>query len=146
MKLEGIWSATVYGPNGEIKSTFSDSHNVITTNGKEYVADFLNTATCSAAAFDMDHIAVGTDNTGETVSDTSLGVELVRNTATVSYTSGGIYELTTTFTTGQATGAVVEYGVFSSSTGGTMLSRDTESVINVGANDTLTVTCQITFS
>jgi hypothetical protein len=54
--------------------------------------------------------------------------------------------VTATFASGVGTGAIVEYGLFSSSTGGTMFSRDTEAVINKGANDTLVVTTEVTIS
>ena len=57
-----------------------------------------------------------------------------------------IYQVKATFGTGLGTGAIVEYGLFSSSTAGTLFARDTESVINKGANDTLTVTAQFTVS
>jgi hypothetical protein len=77
-----------------------------------------------------------------------LGTEVARVTATVSNVTGAIYRLTANFTSGVAVGAITEYGVFStaSSAAGTMLSRDVESVINVGANDTLTAITEITLS
>jgi len=45
-----------------------------------------------------------------------------------------------------AAGAIVEYGLLSSNTAGTLISRDVESVINVGASDTLEVVYQLTVS
>ena len=75
-----------------------------------------------------------------------MGTEVSRHTSTASYLSGQIFQVKGTFATGSGTGAIVEYGLFSSSTGGTLIARDTESAINKGANDTLTVICQLTIS
>ena len=143
--LEGRWKAELYGPDGRLKDT-ARGKNVVATNGKEFLASYLNSAAGAAATFTMQYIAIGTDATSEAASNTALGTESSRHTGTVSYISGQIYQVKATFATGSGTGAIVEYGLFSSNTGGTMLSRDTESVINKGANDTLTVTAQFTFS
>lgn len=94
----------------------------------------------------MKYVAIGTDSTAEAASNTALGAEVSRHTGTVSYVSGQIYQVVATFATGSGTGAIYEYGLFSSNTAGTMLARDTEAVINKGANDTLTVTAQFTLS
>ena len=94
----------------------------------------------------MRYVGIGTDSTAEAASNTVLGAETARHTGTVSYISNQIYQVKATFGTGLGTGAIVEYGLFSSSTAGTLFARDTESVINKGANDTLTVTAQFTVS
>lgn len=143
--LSGKWKMELTGPSGELKQTVVGT-NVICTNGKEFLASFLQSATAAAATFTMRYIAIGTDSSAEAASDTALGTELTRVSGIVSYVSNQIYQVKATFATGVGTGAIVEYGLFSSSTGGTMLARDTESVINKGANDTLTVTAQITIS
>lgn len=143
--LKGRWKMTLTGPDGALKQEV-EGDNVICTNGKEFLASFLSSAAAAASTFTCKYIAVGTDSTAEAAAQTALGTELARQTGTVSYVSNQIYKVTATFATGTGTGAIVEYGLFSSSTGGTMLSRDVESVINKGANDTLTAVCQITIS
>lgn len=143
--LVGRWFIKLYGPTGELKQEVSGK-NVITTNGLDYLASFLNSAAAAASTFTMKYIAVGTDSTAEAASNTALGTESARHTGTVSYVSNAIYRVTATFASGSGTGALVEYGLFDSNTAGTMLSRDTESVINKGADDTLTVTTEITLS
>lgn len=145
VELIGHWNAVLRGPNGEVKETVNGK-NVVCTNGKEYMASFLNSAVAAASTFTMKYIAMGTDSTAENAADTALGVELARQTGTASYVSNQIYQVKATFGTGLGTGAIVEYGLFSSSTAGTMLNRDTEAVINKGANDTLEVTMQLTLS
>jgi len=143
--LVGRWKAVLTGPGGEVKTSVA-GRNVICTNGKEWLASFLNSAAAAASTMTMRYVAIGTDSTAEAASNTALGTEASRHTGTVSYVSNQIYQVTATFATGSGTGAIVEYGLFSSSSAGTMLSRDTEDVINKGANDTLTVTAQITVS
>lgn len=144
-KLKGYWTATLTGPDGEIK-TQRAGNNIVVDNGKEFLASFLNSAAATASTFTMRYIAVGSDSTAEAASNTALGTELSRHTGTVSYVSNAIYQVTATFAAGSGTGAIAEYGLFSSNTGGTLLARDTEDVINKGSGDTLTVTAQLTIA
>jgi hypothetical protein len=143
--MKGRWRAVLTGPDGTLKDT-KEGNNVVVTNGKEFLASFLNSAAAAASTFTCKYLAVGTDATAEAASNTALGSELARQTGTVSYVSNQIYQVTATFAAGVGTGSIVEYGLFSSSTAGTMLARDTEAVIAKGASDILTVTAQITFS
>lgn len=145
MKLKGYWYVTLYGPGGEVKDRREGS-NVVTTVGKEFLASFLNSAAAGAATFTCKYVGIGTGTTPEAAADTALGTEAARHTGTVSYLSGQIYQVTATFATGLGTGAITEYGLFSSSSAGTILSRDTEDAINKGANDTLTAVLQLTIS
>lgn len=143
--VKGKWRAELFDEFGTLKQSV-DGFNVVCTNGKEFLASFLNSAVAAAATFTMRYVAVGSGTAAEAAANTALGDELSRHTGTVSYLSGAIYQIVATFATGSGTGAISEYGLFSSSTGGTILSRDVESVINKGASDTLKVTAQITFS
>jgi len=145
LTINGEWKAICRGPDGEIKCT-KQGHNVIATNGKEFLASFLNSAVAAAATFTQRFIAVGTDSTAEAAANTALGTEVIRTTGTVSYVSNQIYQVKATFATNSATGDISEYGLFDSSSAGTMLSRDTEGTIAVGASDTLEVTAQITIT
>lgn len=141
----GVWTACVYGPDGKLKTSMTGT-NVVTTNGKDFLASFLVSAAAAASTFTVKYLAVGTGTTPETASDTALVAEVIRTTGTVTHNGTGVYQVVGSFGTGSATGAITEYGLFSSSTAGTMLARDTESVVNVGSSDTLTVTAQITLS
>jgi hypothetical protein len=144
MKLSGYWWATVYSA-GEVKQQVQ-GHNVITTDGLSFVAGYLAGAVASAATFTMAYIGIGTNATAEAATDTSLGAEVARVTGVVSSATGAIYRVTATFPSGTGTGAITEYGLFSSSSAGTMLSRDTEAVVNKGANDELVVVTEVTLS
>ena len=143
LKLTGHWYVTLY--EGDKIKDYREGKNVITENGVDFLASFLNSAAGAASTFTMRYIAIGTDSTSEAASNTALGTETERHTGTVSYVSNAIYRVTATFPSGTA-GAIVEYGLLSSNTAGTMLSRDTEAVINKGVNDELVVTTEITIS
>ena len=143
--VTGRWEMNLYGPDGDVKQTVK-GQNVVVDNGLEKLCQFLASANAAATTNTFGYIGVGTDATAESSSDTDLGTELARHTGIVSYISGAIYQVKATFAAGLGTGAIVEYGLFNSNTNGTLFSRDTESVINKGAGDTLTVTAQYTFS
>jgi hypothetical protein len=144
-KLSGRYFAKLYGPDGSLKKEIS-GHNVVTTVGKEFMASFLSSAAAAATTFTARYIAIGTGVSAESASDTGMGTEAARHTGTVSYISGQIFQVTATFAAGAGTGAITEYGLFSSATAGTLVSRDTEAAVNKGASDTLTVTYQMTLS
>lgn len=144
MRVFGKWTIELHSGD-ELKQRIVGT-NVVCTNGKEFLASFLNSAAAAAATFTMRYVAIGTDSTAEAAANTALGTEVARHTGTVSYVSNQIYQVKATYPSGTGTGAIVEYGLFSSSSAGTMLCRDTESVINKGSNDTLTATLQITIS
>lgn len=144
-KIEGHWDIYLHGPDGRLKQEVHGK-NVITTVGKEFLASFMQSAAVAASTFTCKYIGIGSDSTAEAVGNTTLGVELARQTGTASYVSGAIFQVTATFATGVGTGTIYEYGLFSSSAAGTMFSRDTESLITKGANDTLTVTTRVTLT
>lgn len=135
----------LHGPDGELKQLVKGT-NVVCTNGKAWLTSFLVSATLAPTTFTAFYIGMGTGTTTETAGDTALVAELARQTGTASPIAGGIYQVKATFATGSGTGAITEYGLFNSNTAGIMLARDTETVINKAAGDTLTVTAQITFS
>jgi hypothetical protein len=145
VELKGRWKAVLRGPDGSVKQE-REGDNVVCTDGKDFLASFLSSAAAGASTFTMKYVGIGTDSTAEAAANTTLGTELARQTGTASYISGGVYRVTATFAAGTGTGAIVEYGLFSSSTGGTMLNRDTEAVVNKGAGDSLEVRCDLTIS
>lgn len=149
VRLYGRWNIKHHSPNkhGAMELVNEiDGINIITTNGKEALASLLYSCSVTATTNTFKYMAIGTGAGAESAGDTSLGTESARHTGTVSYVSGAIYQVSATFATGVGTGAIVEYGLFNSSSAGTMFSRDLENVINKGASDTLTATLQITLS
>lgn len=144
VKLTGKYYVTLFGPDGSVKET-AETTNVVTSVGKEFLASLLASAVAGVTST-AKYAAIGTDATAETAANTALGTEVARHTGTVSYVSNAIYQVTATFATGVGTGDIVEYGILSSSTGGTLLSRSTKSAIAKGASDTLRVVFQMTLS
>ena len=144
-RIIGRWETKLYGPDGKLKDTQS-GNNVVTTVGKDALAVFLGSAVTGATTFTVKYIALGTGVTTETAGDTALNTEIIRTTGTGSYVNPQIFQIVATFATGSGTGAITEYGLFNSNSAGIMYARYTKSVINKGANDTLTVTAQITLS
>ena len=145
VKLVGFYTAQLFGPDGKLKKEIIGK-NVVCTNGKEWLASLLYSCALAAATNTAKYIAIGSDSTAEAASNTALGTELARHTGTVSYVSNQIYQVKATFATGSGTGSIYEYGLLTSNTAGTLISRDTEALITKGANDTLTVTYQLTLS
>lgn len=145
IRLRGEWTIDVYGPNGNLRDSRAGT-NVVTTGGKDFIASFLVSAVAASSFFTVKYMAVGTGTTAETASDIALVSEVNRTTCTVTHNGTGIVQYVASFNTNSATGNIAEYGLFSSSTGGVMMARDTESPLSVGSLDTVTVTAQITYS
>ena len=118
-----------------------ETHNLVVTAGKEWVADRMNNANTV-----MTHMAVGTGTTAAAAGDTALGTQLDRNTLTSTTVTNNTIEYSCTWAAGDGTGAITEAGIFDASTGGDMLARTVFSVVNKGAADSMTITWTITVS
>jgi len=89
------------------------------------------------AAFN--YVAIGTDSTAPSSSDTSLGAEYMRVQGTYSKDANtGECSMDATFEI-DATKALNECGLFNASSGGTMYCRDTYTTKNVESGDTVKV-------
>lgn len=119
--------------------------NLVVSSGRNFIA---NRAAGGTAAV-MSHMALGAGNTAPALGQTALVTPLGSRKALT--TAGGVASNNTvtysaTFAAGEATGAVVEAGIFNDVSAGTMLCRTTFDVINKGASDSLAVTWVITVS
>ena len=126
--------------NGEV---VRDIPNTIVTAGKNDIASLI-----SGAGSIMTHMAVGTGTNTVAAGDTTLQTEIDRNALSV---SGGAPSSNTVVYTGvwsaaDGTGALTEAGLFSASSGGTMMARTVFSAVNKGASDVLTITWTVTIS
>lgn len=115
--------------------------NLVVTAGKNFIASRMTGSTTA-----MSHMAIGSSSTAAAVGDTALGAELGRVALSSSSTTGAVTTYSATFPAGTGTGAVVEAGILNAASSGTMLCRTTFAVVNKGANDTLTITWQVTIS
>ena len=119
-----------------------DVDNLVVTAGKNYVASRIKDASATA----MSHMAVGSGTTAAAAGNTALGSELGRVSLTSIAVSNAVVTYTATFAAGTGTGAVTEAGILNASSSGTMLCRTVFSVVNKGANDSMTVTWTVTVS
>jgi len=115
--------------------------------GFEWIKSVIhNTADTEAGVNFMEYTAVGDDNTAPVASQTAL-ISQLGSRIQGTYASGatGICVITATHTAAGAW-ALVEAGLFSEATGGTMLARVIFTVINLSASDEITVEWTITYS
>jgi len=143
VKLTGHINFRLFDANGVLKDE-RDIKNVVVTVGKAYMATWLATATQSD--YFMKYVGLGTGTSAASASDTALQTELsTREVGTLSATSN-VWESVSNFAAGINTGSITEAGIFSASSGGTMLARQVFTAIPKGASDSLQVTWQITLS
>jgi len=126
--------------NGEIVHRI---RNLVVTSGRNLVASRL-----AGSGSVITHMGVGTGTTAAAAAQTALTSELDRNGLTVSggTASANTVEYASTWNAGDGTGALTEAGMFTASSGGTMLARTVFSVVNKGINDSITITWTITIS
>jgi hypothetical protein len=140
IKVTGQVSIVITGKDGQVKDQ-REIKNLVVTTGKEFIAArMVGTPTA------MSHMALGSNNTAADAGDTALGAELGRVSLASAAASGAVVTYTASFPAGTATGGVVEAGVFSASSSGTMLCRTVFAVVNKGADDAINVTWAITVS
>lgn len=131
---------------GKLKIALNDEvvkevDNLVVTAGKNYVADRMkNNSTV------MGYMAVGTGTTAAAAGDTTLASESDRNALTSTTVTNNEVAYVGTWAAGDASVAITEAGLFSASSGGTMLARTVFSAVNKGASDSLTITWTITVS
>tara|TARA_B100001250_G_scaffold378301_1_gene368031 strand:+ start:397 stop:828 length:432 start_codon:yes stop_codon:yes gene_type:complete len=119
-----------------------DIDNLVVTTGKNLVASRLVGTTPAV----MSHMAIGSGTTAAAAGNTALGTELGRVSLTSGSASSAVVTYVATFAAGTGTGAVTEAGLLNASSGGTLLCRTVFSVVNKGANDSMTVTWTVTVS
>jgi len=141
--LKGHINLKLFGKDGNLKSEV-DKHNVVVTVGKNFTAAWL-AATSQANPY-MNFIALGTGTTGAVAGDTALETEIGTRVAGTISSSTNIWTNQATFGPGVSTGAITEAGIFSASSGGTMLARQTFAVQNKLAGDTIVFTWNVTLS
>lgn len=125
-------------------------HNSITSAGMASIAGLILTDVGDVA---YDYVAIGSDNTTPSVSDTALGNEIKRKAGigtrvTTTYTNDTA-KLVATFSSADGlsgNSTIWEVGMFNQSTGGTMLFRQVFSSadnLNWDAGDTYEVTLKV---
>lgn len=134
--------ATVMRADGSRVELGLISTRVVTTAGVNYLVDCLQG---SVEPENLKYHAMGTGNTAEAAGDTGLITEVETRTAGTQEegASANIYKTVATITATQAR-AIVEHGIFSASSAGTLLDRSVFSVINLSTGDAIQFTYQLT--
>jgi hypothetical protein len=145
ISAKGLVSFKLVDENGNVK--LEESSNIVVNLGKQFIA----TRMIGTAQAVMTHMGVGTGTTAAAAADSALVTEIgtrqtVTATSVTTTVTNDAVQYVATFGAGVATGALTEAGVFNASTAGTMLCRTVYSVINKGANDSLTITWKITIA
>lgn len=141
--MTGAIESILYRKDGLIE--VRRKNNLIVNGGRDFIADAIGKSASRPAV--MGWIAVGTGTTAAAGAQTALVTELDRNAATYAHTAGtATFTLEASWAAGDGTGALTEAGIFNASIAGTMLNRVVFSVINKGADDTLTQRFTFTLS
>jgi len=141
IKPTGMLRVVVIGPDGNVK-TDETFKNLVVNVGKDFVASRM----VAASATVMSDMAIGSGTTAPAAGDTTLQSELGRVTLASASATGAVVTYTASFPAGTGTGAVTEAGIFNAAVAGTMLCRTVFSVVNKGANDSMSVTWTVTVS
>ena len=147
--LSGQVSMVLRDKQGFIKEERSGP-NTVTDAGITEVVKHM----AGIAADAWTHIAIGTDDTGEAVTDTTLGAEISTNggardastvTAETENTTGDTLQLISGWNFSGSL-SINESGVFNAGSNGDMLCRQTFTTLTVGDGDSLTITWRITLN
>jgi hypothetical protein len=141
IKATGRLSVVLKDSDGNVKQDL-DITNLVVNTGLDFIASRMKDVTDDA----MSYMAIGTGTTAAAAGDTTLGTELDRNALTSTTVTGNEIAYVASWGAGDGTGAVTEAGIFNAASAGDMLARTVFSVVNKGANDTLSITWTITLS
>jgi hypothetical protein len=142
MKVKGDVFLKRIEPNGN--SVTIHVSNLVGNYGTALMATLLS----GGANVQVNQIGLGTDATPETVTDTGLGAELYRKTASIALGTGADANKVTfesTWTAGAAAGTLREAGLFDDPAAGNLFSRTTFADLTIGPADTLIVTWVVSF-
>jgi hypothetical protein len=145
LSAKGIVTFKLVDENGNVKQ--EETTNLVVNTGKAFITSrMLNTSSPV-----ISHMGVGTGATAAAATDTGLGTALgarqsVTPTNVTTTTTNDAVQYVASFAAGVATGALTEAALFNDVSAGTMICRTVYSVINKGANDTLTITWKITIA
>ena len=126
-----VVTGVLYDENNNIKQKFV-KHNLITSVGFDFVSNCLGS---TIRPEPISQIGVGTNNTAPALGDTNLGALKLKKACTYTHTAGTTsLVFQTSFGAGEATGALVEAGIFTGD--GTLFDRVVYPVINKESGDT----------
>jgi len=141
IKIVGDLRVVLKDSEGRVKED-REINNLVVSTGLAFIASRMKDTTDDA----MSYMAVGTGSTAAAAGDTGLGTEIDRNALTSTTVSSNTITYVADWAAGDGTGAITEAGLFNAASSGTMLARTVFDVINKSANDSLSITWQVTLS
>jgi len=151
LKLKGEILIIVYDKLGRVKDV-RRINNLVVNVGKAQVAGLIN----GVVTTPFKYVAIGDGSssspgscTPPAATDTTLGHEVARASATTGRTTTNVTNDTATWSASfsfSASYSLCEAGIFDASSGGNLLARQTFSVINVASGDSLTINWKLTVS
>jgi len=138
IKIQSNYWIKLFDKDGKLKA-YREGHNLVTTAGKEGLAD---QALAAPSLPKMGWMAIGTGTPAATL----LGAEIDRNAFTSKTRSGAVITVVGDWLAGDGTGAITEAGTFDVVTANTvnMWMSASFAVINKTATDTLQITWTLT--
>lgn len=169
IELGGALQIVHTGPDGKLIEERMYS-NIVVTAGKNWIAQRMTaTGIAAAGGGEMTHMALGGNAGGAggvgsnpakpgAADLTATVLPIVTGSATAAVTelgrvaltgaagtySGAVVTYAATFAAGQATGSLVEAGVFNAASAGQMLCYTVFDVVNKAANDSIAITWTVT--
>lgn len=139
----GKLKVETFDKNGVLKNT-QHIKNLVVQTGKNYAAQKFAGKTVDT----ISHMALGSGTASPLVADTALGNELGRAAITGISVNENVVKIIASFAEGVATGEVREAGLFNNANprSGVMISHAQIDVINKNADDTITITWEITLN
>ena len=142
LTLRGDLLITLKDKDGKVKVS-REEKNLIVDVGLAFICSRM-TGTSAAT---MSHMAVGSNNTPASATDTDLGSILGSRVALdLADSNNNTVTYTASFSAGVGTGAIVEAGIFNASTGGTMLCHTVFPVVNKGVDDVMSISWSVSLS
>ena len=139
INIKGNLEVILLDENGKQKD-YRKVNNLVVAVGKDTIASRMVGNTIAI----MSHMAVGTDTTAATTSQTALGSELARVALDAATRSSNTIAYTATFPAGTGTGALTEAGILNASSSGNLLCRTVFGVVTKAAGDTVIITWNVT--
>jgi|SaaInlV_135m_DNA_1039713.scaffolds.fasta_scaffold00019_6 hypothetical protein len=141
VKSTGEVSIKIFDAAGKLKEKIFVP-NLVVQSGRDWIVSRMGSDTPVL----MSHMAIGSDATATSTSQTTLISELGRTVLGSSVVVDNTITYTSAFAPGVGTGSIVEAGIFNDVTAGTMLCRTVFGVVTKDAADTMTISWTITVS
>lgn len=139
----GKLKVETFDKNGVLKNT-QHIKNLVVQTGKNYSAQKF----AGKPIDTISHMALGSGTAAPTNTDKTLGNELGRSAITGISVTENVVKIIASFAEGVATGEIREAGLFNNANprSGVMISHAQIDVINKNADDTITITWEITLN